>query len=270
MKITKGLVLMIFWLAPILAAAPLRAAQQQDVELVKKAQNPIANLISVPFQNNFGFEVGPGNDLLYDLNIQPVIPFKLSEHLNLITRTIAPVIYQPEMTVGVGNTFGLGDINTSLFLSPANSGKFTWGAGPILQFPTATDDTLGTGKWCAGPAVVGLVMAGAWVVGAVANNIWSYAGDEDRSNVSRLPVQYFINYNFPHGWYFTSAPIITANWEASSGNKWTIPFGGGVGKLFRIGRLPVNTQLQAFYNVEKPEFGADWSLRFQFQFLFPK
>jgi hypothetical protein len=113
-------------------------------------------------------------------------------------------------------------------------------------------------------------MTGHWVVGALANNIWSYAGDDDRSNVNQFLLQYFINYNLPDGWYLTSSPVITANWEAESGNRWTVPFGGGLGRLFRIHKLPVNTQLQAFYNVERPDSAANWSLRFQFQFLFPK
>ena len=248
----------------------LLAAEENTEELAKKAQNPVADLISVPFQNNFNFGVGPGDDLQYVLNIQPVIPIKLNPDWNLITRTIAPVIDQPEMTAGAGSTFGLGDINTTLFLSPGKPGKFIWGVGPILQFPTATDDVLGTGQWCAGPAAVGLVMTGHWVAGALANNIWSYAGDDGRSNVNQFLFQYFINYNLPHGWYLSSAPVITSNWEASSGNQWTVPFGGGVGKIVHIGKLPLNIQLQAFYNVAKPDLAADWSMRFQIQFLFPK
>jgi hypothetical protein len=262
--IAAGIVLMVS------SNASLFAAEESASELAKKTQNPVADLISVPFQNNFNFGVGPGNDLQYVLNIQPVIPVRINAEWNLITRTIAPVIHQPEMTPGAGSTTGLGDINTSLFLSPAKPGKFIWGVGPILQFPTASDDDLGTDKWCAGPAAVGLVMSGHWVVGALANNIWSYAGDDNRPDVNQFLFQYFINYNLPDGWYLTSAPIITANWEAGSGNKWTVPIGGGAGKLVRIGRLPVNFQLQAFYNLEKPDQAADWSLRFQFQFLFPK
>ena len=239
-------------------------------ELAKAAQNPVADLISLPFQNNTNFGVGPGDDVQNVLYIQPVIPFEMSENWNLITRTIAPVIYQPELVPGYGSEFGLGDINTTLFLSPSKPGKFIWGAGPIFSFPTASDTVLGTGKWGIGPSVVVLTIRGPWVVGAVANNLWSYAGDDDREEVNQFLLQYFVNYNLPKGWYISSAPIITANWKADSGNKWTIPFGGGVGKIFRIGKQPMNAQVQAFYNVEKPEFGADWTLRLQLQFLFPK
>jgi len=204
------------------------------------------------------------------LNIQPVIPINLARNWNLITRTIAPVIYQPDVTSRSGGEFGLGDINLTLFLSPAKSGKLIWGIGPIVSLPTATDKTLGTDKWAAGPSVVLLTMPGPWVLGVLANNIWSFAGDNDRPDVNQLLLQYFINYNFEGGWYLTSAPINTANWEADNDNRWTIPIGGGGGKVFRVGKQPLNFQTQAFYNVEKPDLGPEWSLRVQLQFLFPK
>jgi len=248
----------------------VQAEDKSTEDLAKAAQNPIADLISLPLQNNINFGVGPGDDVQNVLNIQPVIPIKLSENWNLITRTIAPVIYQPELVPGYGSEFGLGDINTTLFLSPAKPGKILWGLGPVLSFPTASDKVLGTDKWSAGPSAVALMIRGPWVVGALANNLWSYAGDDDREDVNQFLLQYFINYNLPQGWYLSSAPIITANWEADNGDKWTVPFGGGVGKIFRIGKQPMNAQVQAFYNVEKPDNGADWTLRLQLQFLFPK
>jgi hypothetical protein len=161
------------------------------------------------------------------------------------------------------------DINPTFFLSPAKSEKFIWGLGPTLTFPTATDSMLGAGKYSAGPAAVALTMEGHWVIGALANNQWSYAGWGGK-NVNALLVQPFINYNLPHGWYVVTAPVITADWEADSANRWTVPVGGGVGKIQRFGKLPINFQLQAFYNVVTPDNGADWQLRFQFQFMFPK
>jgi hypothetical protein len=109
-----------------------------------------------------------------------------------------------------------------------------------------------------------------WVIGVLANNIWSYTGDDDQPDVNQFLLNYFINYNLPQGWYISSAPIITANWKADSGNKWTVPFGGGVGKIFRVGKQPMNAQVQAFYNMDKPDNGPDWTLRLQLQFLFPK
>jgi len=249
---------------------PLEAEEKSKEELAREAQNPIANLISLPLQNNINFGVGPGDDVQNILNIQPVIPFQLSENWNLITRTIAPVIYQPELTPGYGSEFGLGDINTTLFLSPAKPGELIWGVGPAFSFPTASDRVLGSNKWSAGPSAVALTIQGPWVVGALVNNLWSYAGDDDRQDVNQFLLQYFVNYNLPEGWYISAAPIITANWKADSGNTWTVPFGGGVGKILKIGNQPINAQVQAFYNVAKPDNGADWTLRLQLQFLFPK
>ncbi|RJP66366.1 MAG: neuromedin U [Candidatus Abyssobacteria bacterium SURF_17] len=257
-------------------------AEGDESELAKKTQNPVSDLISVPFQNNWNFDVGPIERTQYVLNIQPVWPISLNDDWNLITRTIVPVISQPaffhEAPPGLPSsvpddhrTTGLGDINFSAFFSPAKPSKLIWGIGPTFLLPTATDDALGSEQWGAGPAAVALTIQGPWVYGALVNNIWSFAGDDDREDVNTFLLQPFVNYNLPKGWYLSSAPIITANWEADdSDDRWTTPVGGGFGKILRIGKLPVNLQLQAFYNVEKPEFGADWQLRFQVQFLFPK
>jgi len=261
--------LIIFVVAAFTHNYNARAEDKGTEELAKKTQNPVSDLISLPLQNNTNFGIGPHDRTQNVLNIQPVIPINVREW-NLINRTILPLIYQPDIFDSSGGTFGLGDINSTLFLSPAKPSKFIWGVGPIISFPTATDDVLGSGKWSAGPSAVGLVMPGKWVLGALVNNIWSFAGDSERRSVNQFLLQYFVNYNLPKGWYLSSAPILTANWKADSGNQWTVPFGGGVGKIFRIGKQPMNAQVQAFYNAVKPDNGPDWTLRLQFQFLFPK
>jgi hypothetical protein len=251
----------------------LEPGENKTEELARSAQNPMAKMISFPIQNNTNFGFGPLDKTQNVTNIQPVIPFNLGEDWLLISRTIAPFIYQPELIEGQGSEFGLGDISQALFIGPSNPGSFIWGAGPIFLLPTATDERLGAGKWGAGPACVGLTMRGPWVFGALAQNIWSFAdsGDGKRDDVNQFLLQYFINYNMADGWYLNSAPIITANWKAESDNRWTVPFGAGVGKIFRIGKLPVNASIQAYYNVVKPDLlGPDWTLRFQIQFLFPK
>jgi len=248
----------------------IEPGENPEEELAKAAQNPVANMISLPLQNNTNFNFGPMEKTQNVFNIQPVWPFTLNENWNLITRTIVPVISQPQLFPGDDRENGLGDIIFTAFLSPANPGKMIWGAGPVLLLPTATDEKLGTKKWGAGPSAVALSIRGPWVFGALANHIWSFAGDGNRDDVNLTLIQPFVNYNLPEGWYLVSSPVITANWEADSDNTWTVPLGGGIGKIFRIGGLPVNTSAQAFYNVEKPDFGADWSLRVQLQFLFPK
>lgn len=241
-----------------------------EEELAKTAQNPVANIISLPFQNNTNFNFGPREKTQNILNIQPVFPFALGADWNLITRTIVPVISQPPLFAGDDRENGLGDITFTAFLSPAAAGRLIWGAGPILLLPSATDEKLGTERWGAGPSAVALTIRGPWLFGVLANHIWSFAGDGDRDDVNQTLIQPFINYNFPGGWFLTSSPIITANWEADNDQRWTVPLGGGAGKLFFIGRQPVNVSAQGFYNVEKPDFQADWTLRLNVQFLFPR
>ena len=245
----------------------IEAGEDETDELARAVQNPVASLISVPFQNNTNFNVGPREKTQNILNIQPVLPFELNEDWNLITRTILPVISQPAFTPMEDRENGLGDTVFTAFLSPKDSGRWIWGAGPVLLLPTSTDDRLGAGEWGAGPSAVALTMRGPWVVGSLFSNVWSFTDDKD---VNFFTWQYFVNYNLDDGWYLTSAPIITANWEADSDDTWTVPFGGGVGKVFRIGNQPMNVSAAAYYNVEKPEFGADWQMRLQVQFLFPK
>ncbi len=255
----------------ILATTHSYSQEVSETELAKQTQNPISSLISLPFQNNMNFGFGADDDIQNVLNIQPVIPFRLSENWNLITRTIAPLIYQPEVVEDTGDEFGLSDINFSTFFSPQKSFKgIIWGAGHISVFPTATDKKLGTEKWSIGPSAVALTIQGPWVYGALINNVWSFAGDNDRDNVNSMLIQPFVNYNLADGWYLTSVPIITANWKAKGDSVWTVPVGGGFGRVFRIGKQSFNAQVQAFANVVKPDFGGDWTLRVQFQLLFPK
>ena len=256
----------------LLALAETSLAQSSDQqELAKKTQNPVSDLISVPIQNNVNLGIGQNDRTQNVTNIQPVIPVRAGS-LQLINRTIAPLVYQPDVQETSGGTYGLGDINHTVFFSPAKAGKLIWGAGPMVSIPTATDDVLGTGKLGLGPSFVALTMPGRWVIGALVNNIWSVAGDSERSDVNQLMIQYFVNYNLPGGWYISLAPIITSNWKAESGNKWTVPFGGAVGKIFRIGNQALNGQVGAFYNAIHPDTAPypDWTLRLQIQFLFPK
>ena len=268
-----------FWLfaAALLPFASAAHAQEQ-ADLAKAAQNPVAAMISLPFQNNTLFGVGPDDGTANVLNIQPVIPFTVGDW-NIINRTITPLIYLPDVTAGLpelpegvnrGSTFGLGDINTSFYFSPAKPGPIIWGIGPSLTIPTATDNMIGSEKWSAGPAAVALAQPGPWVVGSLVRQLWSFAGDGDRRDVSQLLIQPFVNYNMNAGWYLVSAPIITANWKAGSDDTWTVPLGGGFGRIFKIGKQPINAQAQGFYNVAHAQFGPEWTMRFQLQFLFPK
>ena len=242
---------------------------KDDAEnLAKKSQNPVADLISVPFQSNTNFGVGPSNAVQEVLNIQPVIPIHLGD-FNLITRTIIPLVSQPNLGVGQsGSTFGLGNINATFFFSPAKPSALIWGVGPVFGFPTNTSPALGSAKWTFGPSLVLLAMPGPWTLGVLANNVWSWAGGGSQ-NVNSLLIQYFVNYNFKGGWYVTSSPIITANWNVTPySNKWTFPVGGGFGKLQFIGKLPLNLSATFYYNIWHPDVGPTSTLRLQVALLF--
>jgi hypothetical protein len=247
-------------------------AQQSNEELAKAAQNPLASLISVPFQLNTNFDTGPEQRTQNVLNIQPVVPFSINEDWNLISRTILPLIWQPPSTPFEGSTFGLGDIQLNGFLSPRNSGEWIWGVGGVAQLPTHTNAVLGNDRWGLGPTAVVLHLekGNPWVYGALINNIWSVSGSSTDPKINQMTLQPFLNYNFPSGLYLTSSPLITSNWEAASGQEWTVPMGGGVGKIVRLGKLPLNLQASAYYNIERPDYAPRWTLRLQAQLMFPK
>jgi hypothetical protein len=250
------------------------AAANADA-LRKAAQNPVASLISVPIQNNNNGGIDPGNRTQDVVNIQPVIPVKVNDNWNLIIRWITPIIYQPLPApdplpqVGVA---GLGDMQPTFLFSPRKPHKLIWGAGPIFQLPTATSQYLGQGKLAIGPNVVALAMPGHFVLGVLANNIWSVACGGSRRDINQLLLQYFVNYNMKKGWYLTTQPILTANWNtpAPSGSVWTVPFGGGVGRIMKLGFQPVNINVQAYGNAVHVPGASPWTVRATFALLFPK
>ena len=239
-------------------------------ELAKAVQNPVASLISVPVQNNSNFNVGDFNRTQDVLNIQPVIPTKMNENWNLISRIIQPIVWQPYPNQNAGGQYGLGDMNPTFFLSPGKPGKVIWGVGPAFVIPIATSQILGQGKFSLGPSFVALTQPGHWTLGALVNNVWSVAGSDNRPAVNQMLLQYFVNYNLKKGWYISISPILTADWKASSGNVWTVPFGGGVGRIMKLGFQPVNLTAQFYYNAVRPDGASSWGMRLQLAFLFPK
>lgn len=277
-----------FGAAGLTASATASAQQASQEDLEAKVQNPVAALISVPFQNNTYFGLGPDHDKTANvLNIQPVIPIPLGDW-NVISRTIAPLIYVPHINFGgpagdfdgtitanagpraVSETFGLGDINETLFFSPARPGALIWGIGPAATIPTATSNILGAGKVSFGPSAVALVQPKPWTIGALFRQQWSIIGPNGRTDVNQSLLQPFVSYNLPEGWNLSTGPVITANWSAAPSQRWTVPIGGGFGRVFRIGSQPVNAALQGYYNVERPEFAPRWSIRATFTLLFPQ
>jgi hypothetical protein len=251
------------------------AAAANADELRKESQNPVASLISVPIQNNNNGGINPGNRTQDVLNLQPVIPLKVNDNWNLIIRWITPIIYQPLPApapfpqIGVS---GMGDMQPTFLLSPRKPHKLIWGAGPIIQMPTATSRYLGQGKLALGPNVVALTMPGHFVLGVLVNNIWSVAGGGSRRDINQMLLQYFVNYNMKKGWFLTTQPILTANWNtpAPSGSVWTVPFGGGVGRIMKLGFQPVSINVQAYGNAVHVPGASSWTVRAQFSLLFPK
>ena len=267
------------WIAlvSILLFAAAAWAQQKPADdekgtedLQKATQNPVASLISVPLQNNTNFDIGPLDRTQNVMNIQPVIPMRVSENWNLINRIILPLVYQPDVTQLNVGTLGMGDINPTFFLSPAKPHNLIWGIGPAFILPTATNKVLGQGKWSGGPSVVALVQPGHWTLGVLVSNVWNFAGESDKPAVNQMLLQYFINYNLKKGWFTTWQPIITANWKATSGNVWTIPYGGGIGRIMKVGAQPVSLSLQFYGNPVRPAGTSPWGMRAQISFLFPK
>jgi hypothetical protein len=251
------------------AAAP--AASENADELRKEAQNPIASLISVPVQNNSNFGVGPDGRVQNIVNIQPVIPVSLSANWNLIMRIITPIVSQPTVSQPINQSAtGFGDLNPSFFLSPAKASQIIWGVGVAVVLPTATNSLLGQGTWSMGPTIVVLTQPGKWTLGALVNNVTSFTGQSGRADVNQMLFQYFINYNLPKGYYITWQPTITANWEATNGGRWVVPFGGGIGRIMRLGFQPVNVTAQFYGNAVHPAGASSWGMKLQIAFLFPK
>lgn len=248
------------------AAEP--AAGSEAAELAKKLTNPVASLISVPFQNNFDFGAGPNGDgFHYKLNFQPVIPVSLNDDWNLISRTILPYIYQEDV-IGTSSQSGLSDVVQSFFFSPKvpTGSGWIWGAGPVLMLPTATDDLLGTEKWGAGPTAVVLKQENGWTYGALMNHIWSFAGDDSRQDVSATFLQPFLSYTTKTQTTFTFNTESTYDWENS---QWTIPLNLSAAQLVKLGKMPVQFSFGGRYYAEKADNGPEWGLRAGVTLLFP-
>jgi hypothetical protein len=237
----------------------------------KDSQNPIANLISVPFQNNINLNSGPEHGTQDVLNVQPVVPLALNANWNVITRTILPIVSNPSPAPNGNRTNGIGDVLFTAFLSPSHSNGWVWGVGPAIEAPTHSHENLGNDNWGLGPSIVVLHTehSSPWVYGVLINNVWSVSASSARAYSKGL-MQPFVDFNMPKGWYVVSSPIITANWSARGSQQWNVPIGGGVGKIVHWNKFPVNLQLQGFYNVVAPTDASNWQVRAQLQLLFPK
>jgi len=244
-------------------------AQGQDADaLAKQLSNPVAALISVPFQ--FNYDTGYDNDgEKWLLNIQPVIPIDLNEDWNLISRTILPLIDQKNV-VNLDTQSGLGDTVQSFFLSPKKPTSSGWilGVGPVALLPTATDDLLGQEQWALGPTAVALKQTDSgWTYGALVNQLWSVGGDNDRAEVSAMFLQPFLTKGLGKGRTVSLNAESTYDWN---GGQWSVPVNVGYSMVTKFGDQRVSLQGGARYYVEAPEGGPEWGLRFALTLLFPK
>jgi hypothetical protein len=245
-----------------------KANSDNQADLAKKLQNPIANLISVPIQNNWDFGIGSTNAMRYLVNVQPVIPFSISQDWNLITRTIMPILHAESPVPGGSDAGGLSDIVQSFFFSPkAPVGGWIMGGGPVFLYPTASDDRLGSQKWGAGPTAVLLRQDSGWTYGLLANHIWSFAGPGYRQDYNVTYLQPFLSYTTETRTTFSVNTESGYDWTNS---QWNVPLNFTVNQLVKLGSQPVQFSLGARYYAEKPEGQADWGLRFAVTLLFPK
>jgi len=251
-------------------AKPAMAPAADDAAaLAKKLSNPVASLISVPFQLNYDKGFGPNDADKFTLNIQPVIPVSISDDWNIIFRTILPVIYQDAPAPGTSDEFGLGDTTASQFFSPKEPGPWglIWGIGPVEYIPTATDSQLGQGQLGLGPTAVVLKQDHGWTYGILANHIWKVAGPNGNPDVNASYMQPFVAYTWP------TATTLTLNTESTydwTGKQWTVPINLMLSQVLKVGDQPVSLQIGGRYYAESPAQGPTWGLRFNLTFLFPR
>jgi len=247
--------------------------QTSHEDLRKIAQNPFADVIKLPIEEDVYSGTGPFSRNASALQIQPVFPVRISEDWLLIPRVVATgMAYQPDTERTSGGVMGMGDITPTFFFAPANDKKIIWGAGPSLLMPTATSAALGSGKWALGPSLVVFTQPHWGFLGVLVQNTWSFAGDSKRAPVNEMLFQYSFSYNLPRGWYLTTSPTISADWTQAKADRWVVPFGGGVGRTFNLGKQAIDANASIFKNAIRPENQTfpKWQLSLQVILLFPE
>jgi len=277
LKFCAGLVLLVIFIFPPIQvlADELAEPLEDDVKdesvdkLIKEAENPLAEKIAITFENSLSLGIDPGDTINDQLRIKMLFPTKHGDWW-LAHRPVLPVFYKEEIAPGEGSRIGLGDLSYRLYFSPRKEEDFNWGIGPAFVFPTATSPGLGLEKWCIGPTVAVMADRGKWTLGVAAHNVWSFSGASDRPSVNVLTVVPLFNYSFGGGWLISSTPEIIANWNADKDNRWLVPIGGSVGKVFKIKNQPIAVTFSGYYNVERPTGAPEYEARISFHFVFKR
>ena len=245
------------------SAQPTAGAISEQ-ELAKSAHNPFEDFVKIPVQSTTGFDLKGHQGVAEGLNIAPLVPLPLNAVWDLVVEPSLSAAYLPSPQ----DEFGLGDLQTSIFLTPAKATTWIWGAGPIIQFPTASSPDFGTGRWSAGPTAALIYSNGPWFNGVLAYQLWSFAGNPDRGGVSQTFLEPDVSYNFDSGWYVQCEPSITYDWKAEAANAWTVPLGLDIGKAFKLGTQDLSWQAGAYDLLKRPDGAPHWIFRASLTFLF--
>jgi hypothetical protein len=257
----------------LLFAGTALHAQQTPDNLEKLARNPVGDAVKIPLEEGINFDAGPYSRTSNSLEIQPTIPFSIAEDWLLIPRIVATIeAYEPEASQASGGSIGLGDTVATFFLTPAHAGTVVWAVGPSLLIPTATDTTTGAGKWGLGPSLAFVIQPNWGSIVTAVQNVWSFPGNSQRTSVNQLQIETSFSYNLPHGWYLLTAPTLSADWTQSSGDRWLVPFGGGIGRTLEIGKKAGDCNVALYSNVIRPvgQSSSTWQMSVQCTLLYPR
>lgn len=246
------------------AQPPTSIITAQD--LAKTVHNPFEDFVKISIQSATGFELGPHHNAGDSFNIQPLVPFSVNAHWDLIARPSLTVTYLPSPY----EQFGLADLQTYFFITPAETTTWIWGVGPIVQIPAASSPELGTGQRSAGPTAALIYSKGPWFAGILAYQLMSFAGNRDRGSVNQTYLEPEVSYNFESGWYLQCDPPITYDWTADSANTWTIPMGADIGRVFKVASQDFSLQVGTYDLLKRPDGAPQWIIRVNLTFLFPR
>lgn len=244
-------------------------AEQSNYEIAKKLANTIASIISVNFQFNYDSNIGANEGDRYSVYVQPLIPFSLNDEWNIISRTYLPVVWQNDIFPGAGSQSGIGNSTQSIFFTPKEPTErgWIWGAGPVVQIPTASNDLIGGDQWGLGPTAVILKQDKRWTYGGLFNHIWSIAQDNN-APISSTFIQPVLAYSTNTGITYTLKAESTYNWESE---EWSVPINANIAKVTKWVNQVVSYGGIVRYWVESPNGGPEgWGAHLMLTFVFPK